>query len=535
MDKSKVTTPSGPVEFILPEDGNRDALIAHIQQDTTCEIDPARRMTRTYYDTFDWRLYQADLHLYRDKSRQLSRYVLESGSSGRCVAMLDTKASPVFAWDMAPGPLRDKISPLLEMRALLPLINIQREIIQIRVLNKSLKTVAQLSWEHNSVRRSAASTQKIEDFRVRVIPMRGFRKAAQDITRVLAQYPEAVPAQENLYDLAMRSLCLVPGEYNSKLDIQLNAQDRADHALQLILKNLYHTLQANEAGLEANIDSEFLHDYRVTVRRTRSALSQVKHVLPQKEVDRFKTEFSWLGNITTLPRDLDVHLLNFDKYADSLPEDMRGDLEPLRDYLHERCTQAYENLKKELHSARYRRLRTSWSQFLDSDLSTYNTAEYAEKPIEWVAKKYTWRVYKRVLKQGDALEPASPAVQFHELRKTCKKLRYLMEFFACLFPKNEIKSLIRTLKLLQENLGDFQDLEVHAQSMREFGEQMMEQAQASSNTLMAMGALAENLERNKMEVHQKFSGVYKIFRGKKNQDMFALLFNPEEEIPEPVL
>ena len=110
-----------------------------------------------------------------------------------------------------------------------------------------------------------------------------------------------------------------------------------------------------------------------------------------------------------------------------------------------------------------------------------------------------------------------------------------MEFFACLFPKNEIKSLIRTLKLLQENLGDFQDLEVHAQSMREFGEQMMEQAQASSNTLMAMGALAENLERNKMEVHQKFSGVYKIFRGKKNQDMFALLFNPEEEIPEPVL
>ena len=285
----------------------------------------------------------------------------------------------------------------------------------------------------------------------------------------------------------------------------------------------------------ANIDSEFLHDYRVAVRRTRSALSQVRHVLPQKEVDRFKTEFSWLGNITTLPRDLDVHLLNFDKYADSLPEDMRGDLEPLRDYLHELCTQAYENLKKELHSARYRRLRTSWSQFLDSDLSTCNTTEYAEKPIEWVAKKYTWRVYKRVLKQGDALEPASPAVQFHELRKTCKKLRYLMEFFASLFPKNEIKSLIRTLKLLQENLGDFQDLEVHAQSMREFGEQMMEQAQASSNTLMAMGALAENLERNKMEVHQKFSDVYKIFREKKNQDMFALLFNPEEEIPEPVL
>ncbi len=55
----------------------------------------------------------------------------------------------------------------------------------------------------------------------------------------------------------------------------------------------------------------------------------------------------------------------------------------------------------------------------------------------------------------------------HQLRINCKKLRYLMEFFAPLFPENEIKTLIKALKLLQDNLGNFNDYSVQQIFLRQ--------------------------------------------------------------------
>ncbi|MFC1662475.1 CHAD domain-containing protein, partial [Gemmatimonadota bacterium] len=39
-------------------------------------------------------------------------------------------------------------------------------------------------------------------------------------------------------------------------------------------------MRANEVGMLKNLDSEFLHDFRVAVRRTRSGLTQLKGVFP---------------------------------------------------------------------------------------------------------------------------------------------------------------------------------------------------------------------------------------------------------------
>ena len=85
-------------------------------------------------------------------------------------------------------------------------------------------------------------------------------------------------------------------------------------------------MQRNEPGVRADIDSEFLHDYRVAVRRTRSALSQIKDVLPEDKVEHFKTEFGWLGQMTGPTRDLDVYLLQFEHLRNQLPEYMRDRL-----------------------------------------------------------------------------------------------------------------------------------------------------------------------------------------------------------------
>ena len=57
---------------------------------------------------------------------------------------------------------------------------------------------------------------------------------------------------------------------------------RADIAAKYIFSHLLKTMKDNEPGTIADTDSEFLHDFRVAVRRTRAGLSQLKGVLPDK-------------------------------------------------------------------------------------------------------------------------------------------------------------------------------------------------------------------------------------------------------------
>ena len=66
---------------------------------------------------------------------------------------------------------------------------------------------------------------------------------------------------------------------------------------------------ANEPGVRANLDTEFLHDFRVAIRRTRSLLRQIRHVIPLDVGRYFSTGFSWVGRLTGPLRDLDVLIL----------------------------------------------------------------------------------------------------------------------------------------------------------------------------------------------------------------------------------
>jgi CHAD domain-containing protein len=64
------------------------------------------------------------------------------------------------------------------------------------------------------------------------------------------------------------------------------------------------------------------------------------------------------------------------------------------------------------------------------------------------------RVYR---KRGSAIMPQSASADLHDLRKRCKELRYLLEFFASLHDPATHRRIIKDLKSLQDCLGAFQD------------------------------------------------------------------------------
>jgi CHAD domain-containing protein len=511
-------------QYIIPEGMSVGGIESTLQASMACERAPTRVVNRTYYDTFDWRLFSQQNTLEHELGDEASGLYLRSLATGDLYYSQKLEQVPKFVWDLPPTSFRKHLEPIVEMRALLPQVEVSSKIHTLKVLDKRRKTVVRVVLEDNGVvdqgKHKSIGLGKL----IQVLPVRGYDRQAEKVVKIIERTFKLEPALDHLIIMALNALGRKAGGYSSKLNLRLDPQMRADEATKIVLHRLLDTMLANEAGTRENIDSEFLHDFRVAVRRTRSAISQFKGVIPQKILDRFRPEFTWLGQITGPTRDMDVYLLKFDDYRSRLPASVQHDLEPLRSFLQAHQSIEQRTLAKALNSSRYRKLINGWQTYLNTPVPERSMLPNAICPIGQVASKRIWRVYRRVLKKGHAITPESPAAVLHELRKTCKKLRYLMEFFQSLYRAQHIKALIKVLKVLQDNLGDFQDFEVQVAKLKEFSHQMMQETQDSAETFMAMGILVESLELRQHQTRAEFAARFQQFAMHENQQRFKALF-----------
>ncbi len=480
----------------------------------------------TYYDSFDWRIYNSGAQLVEETTPGTHTLSWSIRQDPQRRISLRVERTPSFAGDLPPGPLHDRLQSTLEMRTLLPRITIETARYPLRLLNKDRKTVLRLVLEENHL--PAGNGGKPHDLgkQLHLLPVKGYPKPFNRMSQLLLRELGVAPAEPDNPMLAgLKALGIRPGDYSSKLRLRLDADMAATPATQYILGELLSTLEANEAGTRADLDSEFLHDFRVAVRRTRSALSQIKGVFDPTRIAHFRLEFAWLGQVTGPTRDMDVYLLKFDAYRRSLPAAVGADLEPLHGFLRAHQKTEHRRLIAALDSPRYQALLEQWRAFLQAPpLPRVDEAPHARRPVAELASERIWRMYRRVLREGRAIDSGSPAEALHELRKTCKKLRYLMEFFTSLYPPEAIKRLIKALKGLQENLGDFQDLEVQVQNLKTFGEQMVAEGNAPPQTLIAMGMLVADLSARQQRARDEFENRFAAFTQADNRGLFKALF-----------
>jgi CHAD domain-containing protein len=161
---------------------------------------------------------------------------------------------------------------------------------------------------------------------------------------------------------------------------------------------------------------------------------------------------------------------------------------------------------------------------LDADQPPGEPGWFADLPIERVASQRIWRMYKKVRKAGRAVTDDVPPEAMHELRKDCKKLRYLIEFFRGLYPSDDVKQLVKALKVLLDNLGDFQDLEVQADKLRAYARSFDPNDPATLPTVMAIGALVADLLKRQQAAHGRFKDRFAAFDAPGNRRRYAELF-----------
>ncbi len=218
------------------------------------------------------------------------------------------------------------------------------------------------------------------------------------------------------------------------------------------LGHLHRLARALEPGVIAGVDPEFLHQYRVNLRRSRAIGEAVLATARQSgsgKVPRLKKRLKRLkqrAQATSDLRDLDVFLESLAKVPPPLEARTRR---ALHDWLRDRARELHERLCHQLRQPDYADEMQAWQDFLDAAGFRQALARLAPARIEAVlAERIAGHDHDLA-----ALSREAPDEAFHDLRKAVKRIRYLAE----LEPKRH-RRFLKWLKQRQTLLGDFQDL-----------------------------------------------------------------------------
>ena len=495
---------------------------------------------RTWLDTFDWRLYKAGLTLQFEQARRGGLLVLSKADGTPQAEQPVTRwpRRPGLAEDLPPGPVRDRILVLTSPRALLPIVKAASTVSVNRLLNADGKTVARLVVEeHVTVTaptpNTAGGTTAELPPRLAVAEVRGYPSQARKAAGLLASVPGVSHASQSVFIAALTALGRHPADYTSGVEAEITATMPASVAVARLLLRLLDTVELNVDGVLRDIDTEFLHDLRVAVRRTRSAIKLLGAVLPADLAEHFKAEFKWLGDVTTPVRDLDVHLLGFDALTEQLVAASPDDLEPLRAFLVRRRAREFRRLAAALRGPRFRAITDDWRKAL-LEIRDVDGPRRRRPTAAVLARAATGKAFRRVAAQGDAITSDSPPESLHDLRKRAKELRYLLEFFAPLYDQVAYRKVLSDLKQLQDCLGEFQDSEVQRHEIRDLADAMLTDSMlagraAPAATLLAMGEIAAKLALSQAEARAEFVARFARFAGPAGRERVRVLLANETQ------
>ena len=469
------------------------------------EVSPFRRSERSLLDTFDGRLHAAGMRLEVAKEAASFRLTLSDG--GPAPAVMTVAQAPATVDDLPPGPLRARLAPIVEMRALRPQVTVSSMHATALRRNEADKAVAAVDVHDELV---LGSGQRLSaPWSAEVVPFEGYEKAARQADALLKSIGLRALGGD-LFQVAAKEAGVDLRGFQDRAWVPLDPSEPAAGGYRRVLANLAATAGANWQGTVDDVDSEFLHDFRIAVRRSRSILSHAKGVLPSVGRRHFGAELRWLGAATSPLRDADVYLIEWPGYVAPLDAESSAALEPLLAHIQARRAAEHVTLVDELHSPRYQRFITEWAAWLEDS----EAPAKGRRPLGTVVAARILDAQDQVLARGRPITPATPAEELHELRKHAKRLRYLLECFGGLLPASRRKPFVQRLKALQDNLGEHQDTEVHTAQLKTMSQELHE-AGVSAGTLIAMGRLTEIFEHRRLQAREDFAARFTAYDTKQ--------------------
>jgi CHAD domain-containing protein len=495
-------------QYTIEEEAPPEAIADSLQALVPARALPIVRHRLVLLDTFNGRIAAAGGRLTARDTDGGAR--LEWHPRDRQVRLEVCVQTPVdFAWDLPCGPLRESLQPVIDVRRLLPQVEVEIHGRMLDVLDDDRKTIARIRVEVGRARtpRRASPWHRIPTL-VTLTALRGYNAAYERLLRIIESRPGLDRSLAGLQAIAMQAAGVSPPRDVSRFDVALVPSVRADAGARQIHQALLDIMVANEPGMLADLDTEFLHDYRVALRRARSLLGQIKNVFPADAVTHFVNEFRWLAQATGPTRDLDVLLLGLRRTSENLPAD---DLAALLAFLGRQQRHEHRLLEQLLESDRYRALLSGWRNFLKHAPSGVSEPAGAARPLVEVTSRRILRLYRRLVDHAMAIDNKTPANAIHQVRIDAKKLRYLIDATRSLHDRRHLDRIIGSLKRVQSVLGEFNDAQVQERHLLDSGRAMAEAAAEESAALLTVGGLAEGARNRAMSLRAEVSAELSRF------------------------
>jgi triphosphatase len=235
-----------------------------------------------------------------------------------------------------------------------------------------------------------------------------------------------------------------------------------------------NTTLLTEAPHAGPTESEPVHQMRVAVRRLRSAVGLFGKAARCPEVTAAKAALGGLAAVLAPARDWDVFAAGTGHDVAASFSDDRA-VRRLLKTAERRRQQAYAKLAEYLSSAEFRRLGIALAALAAArpwELAPPDDDTGRAERLAGSLAGFAVRALDRRLKplvEAEADVETLPTEALHRLRLNGKRMRYVAEFFAPLFPSHGARRFIRRLTVLQERLGHLNDGAVAAGLMADLG------------------------------------------------------------------
>jgi CHAD domain-containing protein len=209
-------------------------------------------------------------------------------------------------------------------------------------------------------------------------------------------------------------------------------------ARRAVLREAVDHIVGNIPGALAGKDPEYLHQLRVGTRRLRAALRVFRGTMQRKDERALRRTLRELAGVTGPARDWDVNLHR-------LPLALRAEAA-------RRQRAAHAQLRRVLGAVQL------W-------MLPHGVAG-ARPSLDAFAREVLESLDRKAARKTQGVDWQRPA-QRHALRIRLRRLRYACEFLSRAFPGQDSEPLVRSLKQLQDLLGELNDLEVARRLRRE--------------------------------------------------------------------
>ena len=240
--------------------------------------------------------------------------------------------------------------------------------------------------------------------------------------------------------------------------LALDAAESGEETLRRVGHTCVAQVLANEAAALAG-EADGIHQMRVALRRFRAILSAFGKWLPARRRAAIDEELRWLAQALGAARNFDVFAGDLLRRPRAAPGDAAG-LERLRKAADRRRRAAYAAARRAILSPRYTALLLHLLRWLDGRPGRRRDGgDRLALPIGEIAPILLDRRRRTARRRSRGFAEQSPQ-QRHKLRIALKKLRYTTELLAGLYDADESQRFTRTLKRLQDELGEANDVRI---------------------------------------------------------------------------